>query len=81
MICEICGNKAHHRHHIISRAFGGKNTKENLTNLCASCHVEVHQGNLIIEGRFQTTAGNVLIWHKKGDQSITGMEDHRVFTF
>lgn len=81
MVCEICKNKGHHKHHIISKSLGGKNTNDNLTFLCASCHHEVHTGFLIIEGRFLTTSGLVLLWHKKGESSITGMEDSRVHIF
>jgi 5-methylcytosine-specific restriction endonuclease McrA len=39
MNCEICGKPYHHKHHIISKSFGGKNGKENIAFLCASCHV------------------------------------------
>jgi len=81
MNCEICGSKGQHSHHIISKSLGGKNTKENLTKLCASCHFEVHKGNIIIEGKFLTSTGFKLIWHNKGEDSITGMEDDRVFIF
>lgn len=73
MKCEICKNTAHHRHHIISKSKGGNNKKNNLVHLCASCHVEVHKGNLVIEGWFMTTNGLQLIWHKKEETSITGV--------
>lgn len=74
MLCEICGNKGHHKHHIISKSKGGKNTKDNLTFLCASCHMEVHKkdGNITIEGKFMTTDGIKLIYHYNNEESITG---------
>lgn len=81
MVCRVCGNKAHHRHHIISKSLGGKNTKDNLVELCASCHHEIHTGFIIVEGFFLTTSGYTLLWHKKGESSITGMEDSRVHIF
>jgi 5-methylcytosine-specific restriction endonuclease McrA len=70
-ICVICFRKAHHKHHIVSKSKGGSNKPYNLCNLCASCHVEVHQGNIIIEGNFQTTNGYTTLWHTKGEKSIT----------
>jgi len=70
--CEICGKAAHHRHHIQSRSQGGNNNPSNIALLCASDHMEVHLGNIIIEGRFLTDDGYLLIYHKKGELSITG---------
>jgi hypothetical protein len=81
MVCEICWSKAHHRHHIISKSLGGSNRADNIATLCASCHMDIHDGSIIIEGRFLTTSGLTLLWHKKGESSITGMEDSRVHIF
>ena len=73
MNCAICKiNKAHHKHHIISRSKGGKNDKWNLIELCPNCHYSVHLGDIIIEGKFMTTNGLELVWHKKGAETITG---------
>lgn len=74
MICEICGQKGHHRHHIQSKSKGGTNDKWNIACLCASHHMEVHEGNIILEGKFQTTTGYQLIYHIKGEESITCRE-------
>lgn len=79
MKCEICNNNYHHEHHIVSKAFKGSNKKYNRCNLCGSCHAEVHLGNIIIEGRFLTSEGYMVIWHKKGEPSITGMESDKVY--
>ena len=71
MNCSICDNKAHHKHHIISKSKGGTNDKFNLTLVCGTCHAEIHLGNIVIEGNFLTTNGYKCIWHKKENNSIT----------
>ena len=71
--CEICSNKAHHTHHIVSKCYGGSNSKSNKCTLCASCHSDVHSGELIIEGRFMTSSGYVLLYHRKTEESITNI--------
>jgi hypothetical protein len=75
MICEICGEKrALEKHHITSRCYGGSNKRENLCVLCAVCHTETHRGNLILETKTFSLSGHILVWHKKGEESITGVE-------
>lgn len=51
---------------------GGKNDKANKCYICAYHHVEIHKGNLVIEGNFYTSEGYQLIYHHKGEESITG---------
>jgi hypothetical protein len=72
MICQICFNEAHHKHHIVSKSKGGSNKPHNITYLCASHHHEVHSGKIIIEGNFLTSEGFQLIFHQAGEESITG---------
>lgn len=81
MKCEIewCTNEARHYHHIISKCYNGKNSKENLAGLCPNCHDDVHRGNVILEGKFMTTDGYKLMAHRRDEPSITGMEDSRVY--
>ena len=79
-LCQICNQKAHHSHHINSKSYKGSNKKFNLVDLCASCHVEVHLSNIVLEGVFLTSDGYELIWHKKGEDSITGYEP-KVFVY
>lgn len=31
-------------------------------------------GDIVLEGRFSTTGGIILVWHMKGEESITGLE-------
>lgn len=79
--CEIC-NKNYptlDNHHIQSRSKGGSNQKWNIAEICQNCHKSVHLGLIILEGRFNTTNGNKLIWRKFNNESITGMTDPEVF--
>lgn len=68
-ICEICGfidKRALHLQHMIPRTDKrSTNFKSNLACICSNCHNLVHAGEIIIEGRFLTSAGNKLFWHKK----------------
>ena len=75
MKCQICQEKFQTKHHIQSKVFEGKNIISNIAYLCASCHFKVHHsGEIIIEGNFLTSTGYQLIWHLKGEPSITGFE-------
>jgi hypothetical protein len=75
MKCEICNkHRAKHTHHIQSKSKGGSNHPGNLCKLCPNCHSEVHEGVIVIEGRFLTTTGYQLIFHKKDEESITCRE-------
>ena len=70
--CEICNIKILcDVHHIQSKSKGGKNLKNNKCILCPNCHRLVHIGNIILEGRFKSTAGDILVWRKKEDDPIT----------
>ena len=79
--CEVCGRPYHHKHHIIGRSFNGSNDLSNIAFLCASCHVDTHKGLIVIEGRFLTTSGYMLLYHMKGEESKTGMESDKVYIF
>lgn len=81
MKCEICKtNKYRHKHHIISKCYGGTNEPYNIALLCANCHHDVHSGAIVIEGRFLTTQGYMLIYHKSNEKTITNVTP-KVFTF
>ena len=49
--CQICKNKRKDSkldvHHLIFRSNGGSNTEDNLTTLCHSCHVDLHDGKIL----------------------------------
>lgn len=71
MKCEICGrNGITESHHIISKSLGGTNQKSNLVDLCPNCHSDVHFGKIIIEGKFRTTNGIKIIYHKMNEPPI-----------
>jgi hypothetical protein len=44
--CRVCGPVSDgtglDRHHVVYRSLGGTNKRENLVNLCRSCHDAVH---------------------------------------
>jgi hypothetical protein len=75
-MCEICGEdiKFLDKHHIQSKSKGGTNKKENICFVCPLCHRKVHKGEIILEGKFMTTTGLKLIYHYKGEESITGLD-------
>ena len=72
-LCQLCGNKAEHVHHIKfqkdadSNGFIGsihKNTKSNLVTLCQSCHQEIHSGSIQLKGYKLTDSGKEIIQEK-----------------
>ena len=67
--CDVCG-KTHLlvEHHINGREVDDADGNWNICWLCPDEHDEVHAGNLIIEGWFQTSMGRQLLWHRKGEQ-------------
>lgn len=80
MNCEICnGECILDNHHIHSLSLGGTNDRWNKCRICPNCHRKVHLGKIILEGRFASGKGNILIWRNKGDESITGMPDPPVY--
>ena len=76
--CEICKeyNDLLDKHHIMSRRYGGTNKK---CYICQNCHRKVHIGQIVIEGRFMTTNGNVIIFRNASEPSITNNEDPKVY--
>lgn len=72
--CECCGKiELLEKHHIISKCYGGSNKKDNLIEICSSCHTKIHHDkSLIIEGKFMTTEGYKLIVRNLNEESITG---------
>lgn len=82
--CEICDESFPilDQHHIESKCFGGEDKEYNKTKICPNCHRLVHFDNedrIVIEGRFMSCIGNILVWRHKGEESITGFEDPKVY--
>lgn len=77
MKCEICKLEFPKldKHHIRSRSKGGNNSKFNIANLCCNCHRLVHLGEIVIEGKFPSTAngGYSLIYRNKDEPSIMNL--------
>lgn len=71
--CDICNTQtALVTHHIRGREIPEAEHKSNKTDVCPNCHYNIHLGNIIIEEWCNTTIGRQLIWHEKGEPSITG---------
>jgi len=83
MICEICKKEFPYldTHHIHSTSLGGSNKSFNKCDICPNCHALVHNGEIIIEGKYSSTAGKYLIWRERNDPSITGLPDPPVFLY
>lgn len=73
--CAICGNSIYetldvHRWNIEGKD-GGKYTRGNSLVLDANCHRLVHAGIIEIEGVFDSTAGQVVIYKdENGEEKI-----------
>jgi 5-methylcytosine-specific restriction endonuclease McrA len=58
--CRVCGRycspravtllERSHRHHLVYRSAGGKDTTANLVTLCATCHDDEHQKRIQLSG-------------------------------
>lgn len=80
--CEICHLITYcDKHHIESQAFQGSNKKFNVTKLCPNCHRLVHMGEIILEGKFMTSKGYKLIWHRSTESSTLNQDLPNVFKF
>ena len=83
MNCEICNETDIRldKHHINSKSKNGSNQIHNIALLCPNCHRRVHMGQIILEGRFQTSNGYKLLYHWKNCQDIVDRENPEVYTF
>lgn len=85
-ICEICKSKLlTDTHHIQSKSKNGSNQLHNICELCPNCHRLVHEGKIILEGRFLTSDCKLneteLIWRFNNCNSITNVKDPKVYTY
>jgi hypothetical protein len=79
--CEICReDNILVQHHIQGRKIKMPNNPTNIANVCSNCHLEVHRGLIIIEKKVLTTLGYTLLWHYKGEESISG-EDSSPYVY
>ena len=82
--CEICKKEylTVDRHHIQSKIYGGSDHNWNIAEICQNCHRNfVHHGLIIIEGRFDSTRGSIIVWRKYNEDSITGVIDPKVWIY
>ncbi len=85
-ICEICKSKLlTDTHHIQSKSKNGSNQLHNICELCPNCHRLVHEGKIILEGRFLTSDCKLneteLIWRFTNINSITNTNDPEVYLY
>ncbi len=80
-VCEICSAKdvSLDKHHIHSLCYNGSNKPFNLSFICPSCHRKVHEGTIILEGKYSSTGGIILVYRNKDEESITGDTDPPVW--
>jgi len=84
--CEICKTKLlTDIHHIQSKSKNGSNQLHNICELCPNCHRLVHDGIIILEGRFLTSDCKLneteLIWRFNDNNSITNFNDPEVYLY
>lgn len=72
--CEICGmdhEKALERHHILPRTSPNtSNDPEWIAVICGNCHTLTHACEIVIEGRYMTSGGSKLFFHRKGQPYV-----------
>ena len=78
-VCRACGKRSSldaigltargHRHHVVYRSAGGRDTSENIVTLCSRCHNDEHQHRLYIRG--EDANQGLEFWLKNG----AGSED------
>ena len=74
-LCEIC-KEPHYlqAHHIEGRKIKNADKPSNLIDICSNCHEKIHRGDIIIEGKFLTSNGLETFWHKKSEESFSGIK-------
>lgn len=73
--CDICKAKAFLEiHHINGREIPDAERLYNLCSICPNCHKAIHFGSIIIEKWASGFDGDILLWHKKGEESLSGEE-------
>jgi len=64
--CPFCGEEERSTFNIhrwkVEGKDGGKYTKYNSISCCCNCHAKIHAKEIIILGKFFSTAGEVLIY-------------------
>ena len=81
--CEICQKEFKYleNHHIQSKSKGGGDEAYNLCHLCPNCHTLVHMGDYIIEGKYLTSQGYLVVCRKHYDEHIITKDVPKVFTY
>jgi len=69
--CHICGERNYDLldvHRITPGAEGGEYRKHNTICTCCKCHRKIHAGEIIVEGKYNSTKGEVLHYFENGEE-------------
>jgi len=64
------------KHHINGREVRNWDGEWNVVYVSPNVHRLIHEGEIVIEGWFGSTSGRMLMWHKKGEEGITGRDSN-----
>ena len=70
--CKFCGESDYavlDVHRIVPGEEGGEYTEHNTVTVCACCHRRCHDGQIVIDRKYQSTKG-VLLHYWIGDQEF-----------
>lgn len=71
--CQICNTASILvGHHINGRNVQDCNKSWNIVNVCDNCHRLIHENVIVVEKWCYTTIGLELIWHRNGEECVTG---------
>lgn len=61
-------------HRVVPGAAGGTYAWGNILVLCANCHRKVHDGDIVVKGRFPTSRGRVAVVAEAGGREAVYLE-------
>lgn len=73
--CQLCGESNYDVldvHRIVPATEGGKYRKHNTLCICCHCHRRIHAGEIVIEGKYKSTGGEVVHFFDNGEEIWKG---------
>ena len=74
--CQICGEDNYallDAHRIVPGSEGGKYRNMNTLCTCCKCHRRMHAGEIVVEGKYKSTGGEVLHYFENGQEIWKGI--------